>query len=73
MSTNYLNVTEKEFFAAVGPRNVHPRAERERSVWIDQETHAVVGISTPGYANGWTAEGQAPRTYALAAKLSGEK
>jgi len=53
-------VTKDQFFAFVGPRNVHPRAEREHSIWIDLNTHAVIGVSTPGYANP-----SAPAAYAL--------
>lgn len=44
-------VTESEFFAAVGPRDVHPRVDVSTlkdsknvvSVWEDQRTRAVVG------------------------------
>ncbi len=58
-------VTREEFFAYMGPRDVHPRAEPERSVWIDQRTHAILGQTTPGYRNGWTSEGKAPDVYML--------
>lgn len=58
-------VSEAQFYAAIGPRNIHPRAERERSVWVNLDTHAVVGLSTPGYANTWTPDGPTPKTYML--------
>lgn len=53
-------VTKAEFYAAMGPRNVHPRSEPDRCLWIDQQTHAVLGVSTPGY------RATGPQTYALA-------
>ena len=43
-------VTKEEFYATVGQLNVHPRSERERSVWETLDgTRRVVGVSTPGY------------------------
>ena len=43
-------VSKEEFFRAIaGPENIHPRSERDRSVWENQRTREVVGISTPGY------------------------
>ena len=47
--TFLVGVSKSRFFELVGPRNVHPRPEQDRSVWVDRETHAVIGISTPGY------------------------
>lgn len=44
-----LEVTRDQFFRAIGPKNVHPRAERDRSDWIDQTTHRVIGRTEPGY------------------------
>lgn len=44
-----ITVSRDEFFAVVNPLNVHPRAERMYSEWIDQRTYAVVGRSYPGY------------------------
>ena len=49
ISQEFVEVTRDQFFAAMGLRNVHPRAERTQSTWIDQSTHAVLGVSTPGY------------------------
>lgn len=57
-------VTKGEFFAYVGPRDIHPRAERNCSVWQTRE-QVMVGKTTPGYANGWTSEGKAPDVYML--------
>lgn len=62
-------VTKQQFFAAIGALNVHPRAERERSVWEDLNTRAVLGVTTPGYANTYTAEGKTPETYLLRSSL----
>lgn len=62
----WRTVARDEFYAAIGPRDVHPRAERHKTFWIDQRTRAVVGISTPGYL----AEG--PATYRLAAGKEGQ-
>lgn len=45
-------VTEAEFFAVIGPRDIHPRVDaaslRERehvSYWEVRQTHEVVGMS----------------------------
>ncbi len=42
-------VDKPTFYALMGPRDVHPRSEPDRSVWVDQRTHVVLGVSTPGY------------------------
>lgn len=41
-------VSKEEFFAFMGPRNVTPRAEADRSVW-ETPYREVLGISRPGY------------------------
>ena len=41
-------VTKEEFYAYMNPRNVHPRAEPDRSVW-ETPSRQVLGISKPGY------------------------
>ena len=41
-------VTKAEFFATIGPQNVHPRAERDVTYW-ETPTRQLVGKSTPGY------------------------
>lgn len=51
-------VTKEEFFAAVGPRDVHPRPHKTHSEWETRERR-VVGRSWPGYM----CEG--PTAYAL--------
>lgn len=60
-------VSKEAFFRTIGPMNVHPRAERDRSDWIDQTTHRVIGRSTPGYF--WDGPMPAPR-YFLAPELA---
>jgi len=62
----FRTVTREEFLAVIGPLNVHPRAEPDRSVWEDVVTRKVVGLTTPGYKNGWTPQGKAPKVYKLA-------
>jgi hypothetical protein len=52
-------VTREQFYAALGPRNVHPRAEREASYW-ETPGRELLGISTPGYM------GTGPKAYYLA-------
>lgn len=44
-----VEVTKEQFFGLMGARNVHPRPERDRSVWIVLHTDQVIGITTPGY------------------------
>jgi hypothetical protein len=51
-------VTKEAFFAAVGPMNVHPRSDRDRTVW-ETPARQLIGITTPGYM----CEG--PTTYRL--------
>lgn len=59
-------VSKEEFFAAIGPQNVHPRPLKDRSEWIDQRTHKLVGVTKPGYL-GYTEDGlKIPNTYYLA-------
>lgn len=41
-------VSKAEFFAAIGPMNVHPRAERMETIW-ETPQRTVIGRSTPGY------------------------
>lgn len=41
-------VSKEEFFAFMGPLNVHPRSEPDRSVW-ETPSRQVLGISRPGY------------------------
>lgn len=56
-------VTKEAFYRIMGPLNVHPRSERDRSEWIDQRTGDVLGISKPGY----TCEG--PESYEIKESL----
>lgn len=45
-----IEVTKEDFYKAIGgPENIHPRSEEYRSVWVNQDTRAVVGTTTPGY------------------------
>lgn len=60
----FRTVTREEFFAAIGSRDIHPRSEPDRSLWTDQRTHEVVGISTPGYL------ARGPKGYQLAVSAS---
>ncbi|MDN7537058.1 hypothetical protein [Burkholderia cenocepacia] len=43
-----VEVSQAEFFAVMGPRNVHPRATPDRSVW-EMPDRSVLGHSMPGY------------------------
>lgn len=47
------NVTKSEFWAFVMSTklNIHPRAERERVLWVNQASHEVIAVETPGYTN----------------------
>lgn len=47
-SDGMVVVSKEEFFAFMGPRNVHPRSEPDRSVW-ETPYREVLGISRPGY------------------------
>lgn len=45
-----IDVSKGDFFRAIGgPENIHPRCERDRSVWEVVGARNVVGITTPGY------------------------
>lgn len=65
----FVVVDKAEFFATVGPMNVHPRPFRERTIW-ETPDRVVVGIETPGYLEGGLPESLAPRTYAISAELA---
>lgn len=63
----FFLVTRGEFFAALyaDPRDIMPRSEPSRTVWEDQRTRAVWGMTTPGYR----LEGE--RTYQLRGPQNG--
>lgn len=46
--SSYVEVSRDDFYRAVGPLNVHPRAEREASYW-ETPNRDLIGKSTPGY------------------------
>ncbi len=50
LNTNFVEVTKDEFYAFVGPLNVHPRNERDRTYWETPNRH-VVGLSSGYLAN----------------------
>jgi len=41
-------VSKEEFYAFMGPQNVHPRAEPDCSMW-ETPSRQLLGISRPGY------------------------
>ncbi len=53
-------VTQDEFFAVIGPRDIVPRNERTFTVW-ETRSRERVGWSAPGWAN----PGEHPSVYAL--------
>ncbi len=59
----FVPVTKEAFFAVIGPMDVHPRPEPDRSVW-ETPRRRVVGITTPGYK----CEGE--KTYRLLSELA---
>lgn len=47
-----LEVSRDVFFCAIGgPENIHPRSERDCSIWEIVHTRQIVGKSEPGYAS----------------------
>lgn len=44
----FVSVSKDRFFAILGPINVHPRPERDRTFW-ETNGREVLGITTPGY------------------------
>lgn len=67
MSTKFVTVTRDEFFAKIGPLDVHPRPFPECSLW-ETPSREVLGRTVPGYANTWSPAGKTPSTYQLAVK-----
>jgi len=69
-----VEVSQKEFFAFIGTRNIHPRPARECSVWEDVRSREVVGKSTPGYGV-WDIDGALPdpHRYFLAPEYAAAK
>lgn len=47
---SFVTVTKEQFYAAMGPLNVHPRPEPEITYW-EMPNREVVGISKPGWNN----------------------
>lgn len=43
-----VEVSEEEFFAFMGPRDVHPRPLPDKSIW-ETPSRQVLGYSMPGY------------------------
>lgn len=41
-------VSRDQFFATVGPMNVHPRAEKDASYW-ETPSRQLIGRTEPGY------------------------
>jgi len=50
MSDRFVTVTKDKFFDYVKPRDIVLRIERETTYW-ETRNRAIVGYSTPGYAN----------------------
>ncbi|RQZ76423.1 hypothetical protein DF052_00260 [Burkholderia glumae] len=48
--TGMVDVNKDQFFAIMGPLNVHPRAEPDRSIW-ETPQREMLGLSMPGYAS----------------------
>lgn len=49
--SEFVEVNKDRFFAFMN-KNVHPRPEKDHSLWIMQDgSHAVIGKSEPGYLN----------------------
>ena len=44
----FVEVTKDEFFATVGPMNVHPRPDKHVTEWETPGRH-LIGRTTPGY------------------------
>lgn len=63
-AANFLPVSKAQFFAVVGPMDVHPRSERDYSEWVHQPSRNMVGKTTPGYM------GTGESTYALREDLA---
>jgi hypothetical protein len=54
----FVSVSKDAFYAKVGPMNVHPRPDRDKTTWETPE-RALIGISFPGYL------GNSPKAYFL--------
>lgn len=44
-----VEVSKDEFFQCIGPKNVHPRAERYYSEWEMVGSREIIGRTEPGY------------------------
>lgn len=55
-------VTRDEFYAFMGPLNVHPRVERDQTYW-ELPDRTLVGVTTPGWADGGRPDVE--KTYAI--------
>ena len=64
-----IEVSEDQFYKAIGPENVHPTPHPYHSEWRSLSTHAVVGRSEPGYKSPYGT----PRRYWLEEQFSARK
>lgn len=48
MKRKMLETTKADFFSRIGGLNVHPRPERDRTLW-ETPAREIIGMSTPGY------------------------
>lgn len=62
------NVTKEEFFAYVNPRDIVLRCEPTATYW-ETRGRQVVGMTTPGYSNGYDNQGKVKTVYMLAEVL----
>ena len=62
MPDRYKQTTKEQFFAIMGPRDVHPWPEPDKTLWRLRNLD-VIGITTPGYLC------QGEKTYSILASL----
>lgn len=65
----FVEVSEEQFYKAIGPENVGPSAFEYHGEWKSLSTHAVVGRTEPGYKSPYGT----PRRYWLEKQFAARK
>lgn len=57
MANEMREVTKEEFYAAMGPKDVHPQSQRFHTDWVGRHGQ-LLGRESTGYASGHHAKTQ---------------
>ncbi len=58
-------VTKEQFFEVIGPMDVHPSIQEPNETHWKTKNGQIVGLTIPGWRNGYTDGKKTPRQYFL--------